>query len=1016
MNHPKGSLWRKWDLHVHTPASIHQNYGGDSEEVWERFISELEALPPSFSVIGINDYLFLDGYQRVTEYKSQGRLQNIVTFLPVLEFRIARFAGTDSKLRRANFHVIFSNQISTATIQQQFLNQLQAKYTLSPVEGFEWAGVVTRDSLADLGRAIIESAPETERDKYGPPLLEGFRNLNLPVEAIRAALESPYFSNGYLTAIGKAEWESIRWNDQSIAEKKTLINSCDIVFTASENAAAYANARAKLSEQEVNSKLLDCSDAHTWPDATEKDSLGRCDCWLKADPTFRGLQHALLEFEDRVYVGTEPPKQVDVRSRPQKYIDSIAVTKAAGTTLTEHWFDADVPVNPGLVAIIGNKGSGKSALADIIALGGNSLQEDHYSFLNDRKFRRPRENKSDHFTATLTWCSKDKRDYRLSESPDNEDVERVRYIPQSYLERLCNEFTAQGGSAFDKELRSVIFSHIPTAQRLGKASLDALLAYLGEETLVRINALKGELSKTNREIASLEEHVAPEYKSEVQKRLTARLRELDILKAAQPPEVPKPEADPATKSVVEKLQADIEAERAKVTELESAVETAHQERRDLLTKIATADKLIERLRNLEASAQDLERESQPDLAELGFDFATLVKLEVDVGPVRDLRDELAGRESSARAEVDPENPKGKQFALTAAKQKIIQLQNQLDAPTRRYQEYLTALKDWEGAIAAIESDTDDPDSISSLKAEITRISELPQRIAELSSERLESCKAIYAKISELKEHYKRLYQPVQDFIQGHHTLAESIQLSFDVRISDKGVADGITEWVHQGKSGSFQGTEEGTTRLKEIVKRNAFDTPEGVEAFLGEIMHALQNDTRHEGSKPMSTGSQLKANRSAAEFYDYLYGLDYLEPRYALKMEGKELFELSPGERGLLLLLFYLLVEKTDGPLILDQPEENLDNETVHEVLVPSLQLAKQRRQIIIVTHNPNLAVVADADQVIAAGIDKKDGCRARYESGALENPTVNQHVVRYLEGTLPAFMNRDRKYIRQTS
>ena len=79
------------------------------------------------------------------------------------------------------------------------------------------------------------------------------------------------------------------------------------------------------------------------------------------------------------------------------------------------------------------------------------------------------------------------------------------------------------------------------------------------------------------------------------------------------------------------------------------------------------------------------------------------------------------------------------------------------------------------------------------------------------------------------------------------------------------------------------------------------------------------------------------------------------------------------------------------------------------------IKLAKQRRQIIVVTHNPNLAVVADADQVITASIDKKKMCRVTYVSGALENPTVNQHVVRYLEGTLPAFMNRDEKYIRST-
>ena len=104
MNDPRGSLWRKWDLHVHTPASIYHNYGGSDDVAWERFAAAIEALPREFSVIGINDYLFLDGYKRILELKSQGRLRNIDTFLPVIEFRIARFAGTESKLRRINLH------------------------------------------------------------------------------------------------------------------------------------------------------------------------------------------------------------------------------------------------------------------------------------------------------------------------------------------------------------------------------------------------------------------------------------------------------------------------------------------------------------------------------------------------------------------------------------------------------------------------------------------------------------------------------------------------------------------------------------------------------------------------------------------------------------------------------------------------------------------------------------------------------------------------------------------------
>ena len=71
INYDRGSEWRKWDLHVHTPSSICQNYGGDTDEAWERYISDLESLPQEFSVLGINDYLFIDGYERLKKEKER---------------------------------------------------------------------------------------------------------------------------------------------------------------------------------------------------------------------------------------------------------------------------------------------------------------------------------------------------------------------------------------------------------------------------------------------------------------------------------------------------------------------------------------------------------------------------------------------------------------------------------------------------------------------------------------------------------------------------------------------------------------------------------------------------------------------------------------------------------------------------------------------------------------------------------------------------------------------------------
>jgi ABC-type lipoprotein export system ATPase subunit len=66
------------------------------------------------------------------------------------------------------------------------------------------------------------------------------------------------------------------------------------------------------------------------------------------------------------------------------------------------------------------------------------------------------------------------------------------------------------------------------------------------------------------------------------------------------------------------------------------------------------------------------------------------------------------------------------------------------------------------------------------------------------------------------------------------------------------------------------------------------------------------------------------------------------------------------------------MLDESNTPLIIDQPEDNLDNKSVSMLLVPFIKKAKKKRQIILVTHNPNLAIVADADQIIHTQIDKQ--------------------------------------------
>jgi ABC-type cobalamin/Fe3+-siderophores transport system ATPase subunit len=128
-------------------------------------------------------------------------------------------------------------------------------------------------------------------------------------------------------------------------------------------------------------------------------------------------------------------------------------------------------------------------------------------------------------------------------------------------------------------------------------------------------------------------------------------------------------------------------------------------------------------------------------------------------------------------------------------------------------------------------------------------------------------------------------------------------------------------------------------------------------------------------------------------------------------MGGRDLEELSPGERGIVLLIFYLALSQNSIPIIIDQPEDNLDNQSVYNKLVPCICAAKQKRQVIIVTHNPNIAVACDAEQIICCQMDKNTHS-IKYISGAIEDDTIKKCVVDILEGTMPAFDLRRRKYV----
>ena len=149
------------------------------------------------------------------------------------------------------------------------------------------------------------------------------------------------------------------------------------------------------------------------------------------------------------------------------------------------------------------------------------------------------------------------------------------------------------------------------------------------------------------------------------------------------------------------------------------------------------------------------------------------------------------------------------------------------------------------------------------------------------------------------------------------------------------------------------------------------------------------------------------------------YEVEHVRLTYGLKYNGVDLENLSPGTKGIVLLILYLGMDIADTrPLIVDQPDENLDNESIYDLLMNYFKSAKKRRQIILITHNPNLVVNADSEQVIVATATRQENGLPyiSYQSGGLENNNpvgqgIRQQVCRILEGGSDAFRKRERRY-----
>ena len=912
----KGSEWRKWDLHVHTPASIYNRYGSNSEETWEYYIKDLENLSSDFGVLGVNDYFFIDGYEKLKdEKKTNNRLSNIDLLLPVVEFRIDKFAGIDfGRFKRMNLHVIFSNDLPIETIKSQFLQTLEQSYYLE--SGKKWTRAITRESVEGLGAEIKKGVPEEELPKYGSDIEEGFNNLNINEDKIFKALQKDCFKEKFVVAIGKTEWGDLKWTDASIATKKSIINKAHIVFTAAESIKAFQKAKEQLSAQKVNDLLLDCSDSHNFSDASDKDRIGNCFTWIKADTTFEGLLQILYEPDERVRISDSNPNlEFD-----KPYFSEISISDRINVFQDEddlHFSKNEkIPLNQNLVAIIGGRGEGKSMLTDYLAS----------SFINQKHSKEGIFNKNG--IVKLSYQKSNQTDTDILNFELNEDKKAVDFI-----------YINQG------KLKNLVESKNKQSQLAGSI----------------------------RRLAKLKQ---PEFNSELDKNIQQTINEFHDLENffSQQDE---------NGDYINSIEF-LEAREESINDFISNITTS--ENKEKLEKYSENLRLLNNLNAKLKELSDLETEIRNSIE----------KLNSKIESVNGEEDRISQIELSDLKKQFDDISKWKS-----------ELNKQVLEISDRISEVKEEFKDYKGDLTTLLNDIDKfQKNLSEIREQISISKSKKQRLEYLKRLIFKSSEDSICLIDKIKKDYEKQKRELIDNWRDF----KDVQSKQSLNPSQKSIMENLLEDL-------------------EIEVKIDFD----LEKFYDEIYNCI------DGAKWRIKGNR-EAQRNNFKIYDLDSYFEFIKTKYLefykiegihsetlkstlffeekrksylrvfpiLKYKGKDLNKISVGQKGTVYLKMKLATEAFSKPIIFDQPEDDLDNEFIMQNLISLFKELKQYRQLIIVTHNANLVVNADAEQVIVAS--NQNG-NLEYSSGSLENNYINSKICQILEGGEIAFEKRRNKY-----
>jgi len=974
-----GATWLRWEPHIHGPGTV-LNDQFKGSDAFNTYLNDLEAVTPSLRAIGITDYYSTEVYELVAEAKLSGKLPQCELIFPNIELRLD--VGTVSG-SFVNMHLLVCPD------EEDHLDKIHRFLSLLtfPAHGDNFH--CTKADLIRLGKLTDTSIIDDRKAlEIGA----------IQFKVSRTQLQHEYHASDWAKAniVIAVAGGSDGSGGLDRAADKTLREEIDkfahVIFASGDNQREFWLGKKALNTEQIRSRyrsLKPCmhgSDAHKPEDvgAPKNDKF----TWIKGIAQFDSLRQACIDPEGRAFVGQYPP----LGANPSQTILEVNINDTS-------WCDTPkLSLNPGLVTIIGARGSGKTALAEIIAAGCDAISdgqvdgEMNKSFLNRA---RPELNGS---SVALNWGSGRDTDvrslYHINSYPDKFPM--ARYLSQQFVDDLCSSDGLT--DKLLKEVERIIFSSHDVNQREGTIDFSELLelrasrptaARQQEELSLQdlCNRIGVELEKTK---------LVTETKAQIQAK--------DGLI--------KQYTNDRAKLVVTGGEAKVK----RLSDLATAADVVRNNVRYFSQREQSLLSIKDDVTNTRINRAPEElRELQEKHIQAGIEvtewpsFLTDFKGDVD----KVVTDHLSKAQKNMqgwRGTTPLPVAEGEAYIADDSDLKKLPLAL-LEAEINRLTLLISADTTTAQRFNAISQKiAQEQAALTGLTEKLTDYEGAQGRVDNLRVERDTTYGRVFTSILEEESILKDLYQPIMTKLSGSTGTLNKMSFSIKRTIN-------IERWAEEGER-LFDLRVDSAFRGKGTLKQHAEEAlvpawEKGSDADVLAAMKKFQEDHANELIANANVAKTDKENFRAwaMQFAKWLYGTSHITLIYGVDYDGVDIRKLSPGTRGIVLLMLYLALDDDDDrPLIIDQPEENLDPKSIYDELVGLFIAAKQKRQVIMVTHNANLVVNTDADQIIIAKTGERlpSGMpKISYISGGLEEAHIRAEVCGILEGGEPAFRRR---------